>query len=309
MIDLTTYALLRKQIAADAKATGDALALKLTEPSTGLAVGKYFRIAAIDESGHAVLEAVDLPSAPVKDVQVAGTSIVADGVANVPIADLQGSYGVIRGNADYGYFIDNGAFACGNYTAEQLSSKRANSFIGKGSLYSLLSTPSKMPALTEAEQAAARERIGLPGEWELIETAKITEEINVFTRSAEPDGTPYNFCAMVIRADFSEVPSDITYNSSTYAFMYNGLAYYNYFTSRKIKGDRSLWGFIDCSGKCINSMSFTASNSGVSLVDTMTGFMNTVGINSKCQSFKINRIEIGNLFPPGVRFTIWGVRA
>ena len=71
--------------AADAKVTGDALALKLTEPSTGLAVGKYFRIAAIDESGHAVLEAVDLPSAPVQDVQVNGVSVVADGVANVGI--------------------------------------------------------------------------------------------------------------------------------------------------------------------------------------------------------------------------------
>lgn len=74
--------------AADAKATGYALALKLTEPSTGLAVGKYFRIAAIDESGHAVLEAVDLPSAPVQDVQVNGTSIVADGVANVNKYDV-----------------------------------------------------------------------------------------------------------------------------------------------------------------------------------------------------------------------------
>ena len=71
--------------AADAKVTGEALALKLTEPSTGLAVGKYFRIAAIDESGHAVLEAVDLPSAPVQDVQVNGVSVVADGVANVVI--------------------------------------------------------------------------------------------------------------------------------------------------------------------------------------------------------------------------------
>ena len=71
--------------AADAKVTGDALAYKLTEPSSGLEVGKYFRIAAIDENGHAVLEAVDLPSAPVQDVQVNGVSVVADGVANVGI--------------------------------------------------------------------------------------------------------------------------------------------------------------------------------------------------------------------------------
>lgn len=35
---------------------------KLTEPAEGLAVGKYFRVAAIDENGHAVLEAVDAPA-------------------------------------------------------------------------------------------------------------------------------------------------------------------------------------------------------------------------------------------------------
>ena len=34
---------------------------KLSEPVEGLAVGKYFRVAQIDENGHAVLEAVDAP--------------------------------------------------------------------------------------------------------------------------------------------------------------------------------------------------------------------------------------------------------
>ena len=34
---------------------------KLSEPAGGLAVGKYFRVAALDANGHAVLEAVDAP--------------------------------------------------------------------------------------------------------------------------------------------------------------------------------------------------------------------------------------------------------
>lgn len=37
---------------------------KLSEPAEGLAVGKYFRIAAIDANGHAVLEAVEAPIGP-----------------------------------------------------------------------------------------------------------------------------------------------------------------------------------------------------------------------------------------------------
>lgn len=69
---------------------------KLTEPAEGLAVGKYFRVAAIDENGHAVLEAVDAKDVGVQDVQVAGTSVVADGVANVPLANRFGVTGVVN---------------------------------------------------------------------------------------------------------------------------------------------------------------------------------------------------------------------
>ena len=83
--------------AADAKVTGDSLALKLTEPSTGLAVGKYFRIAAIDESGHAVLEAVDAAQVGVQGATINGNSIVDEnGVANVPIANEFGRTGVVK---------------------------------------------------------------------------------------------------------------------------------------------------------------------------------------------------------------------
>ena len=82
--------------AADAKVTGDALSSKLTEPS-GLAVGKYFRIAAIDEHGHAVLEAVDAAQVGVQGATINGESIVDEnGVANVPIANEFGRTGVVK---------------------------------------------------------------------------------------------------------------------------------------------------------------------------------------------------------------------
>lgn len=122
-----------------------ALSSKLTEPSS-LAVGKYFRIAAIDEAGHAVLEAVDLPSAPVQDVQVDGESIVTDGVASVS------KYDAVK------------AAMCD----------------GKGA------------AWTSDEQAAARARIGIPGEYELIEEFTLAEAVDNILRVMEPDGTMYN---------------------------------------------------------------------------------------------------------------------
>lgn len=75
---------------------------KLTEPSN-MAVGKYFKIAAIDENGHAVLEAVDVPSGGVSDVQLNGKSVVTDGVATIPFAgNANTDYGVVTAYATYG---------------------------------------------------------------------------------------------------------------------------------------------------------------------------------------------------------------
>lgn len=114
--------------AADAKATGDALDCKLTEPSDGLAVGKYFRIASLDASGHAVLEAVDATQVGVQDVQMSGESIVAAGVANVPIANEFGITGVVKlspsGGIKWSYNID--ALSV-DYASQNAIDKRSSS--------------------------------------------------------------------------------------------------------------------------------------------------------------------------------------
>ena len=271
--------------AADAKATGDALALKLTEPSTGLAVGKYFRIAAIDDSGHAVLEAVDLP-------------IAADNRAGVVQASAYDGWHMY-GNRLQARTIESANFAGTNNTA----------VIGKGTLNNILSTPSVMPSLTAEEQAAARARIGLPGNWELIEQTTITDKITLFERTTEPNGNPYNFVSVVMQANFSGIPSDVEYNASIYRILYNGYALYDYFAERKIHRTQSLWSYVDCSGKCPNFNSFVASNSGSSLVDVRAGFINTFANELKCRAAVINTVGASGLFPAGVKFTIWGVRA
>ena len=148
--------------AADAKATGEALSCKLNEPSNGLEVGKYFRISSVDEDGHAVLETVDLPSAPVQDVKIDGETIVTDGVANVSKYDT-----VKDAMCD-----------------------------GKGA------------AWTADEQAAARERMGIPGDYVLIEEITLEEDVGYISRSEEPDGTPYSFSAFCIIAEINILGSD-----------------------------------------------------------------------------------------------------
>ena len=62
-------------------------------------------------------------------------------------------------------------------------------------------TDGKGPAWTAAQQAAARNRMGIPGDYELIEELVLAEESRV-VRSKELDGTPYNFAVIMLRAEF-----------------------------------------------------------------------------------------------------------
>lgn len=59
----------------------------------------------------------------------------------------------------------------------------------------------KGAAWTDAEQKAARERMGVDKAYELIEEITLAEESRV-VRSTEPDGTPYNFAVIMLRAEF-----------------------------------------------------------------------------------------------------------
>ena len=53
-------------------------------------------------------------------------------------------------------------------------------------------------AWTADEQAAARERMGIPGDYVLIEEITLEEDTALFMRDAEPDGTSYNFKNVVV---------------------------------------------------------------------------------------------------------------
>lgn len=170
-------------------------------------------------------------------------------------------------------------------------------------------SPADWESWTAEEQAAARDRMGLPGEWELIEETTITEEITVFERATEPNGNPYNFVSVVLQVNFAGIPSDIEYNSSVYTVIYNNKSLYDYFKNRKIERNSSLWSYVDCSGKCPNFNSFIANNTGASVVLERIGFINTFANDSKCRAEVINNVHASGLFPAGVKFTIWGVRA
>ena len=142
---------------------------KLSEPTDGLAVGKYFRVAALDENGHAVLEAVDAKTVGVQDVQVAGASVVTDGVANVKLLTY-GGITIVDGKLAINYATQS-AIDARNATRYPICSDSRLDYAVKAAM-----CDGKGAAWTAEEQAAARERIGLPGNFELVADIELTEE-------------------------------------------------------------------------------------------------------------------------------------
>lgn len=139
--------------------------------------------------------------APVKDVQVAGNSVLVDGVANVPIATrllngvMRPDFFGVSANSDGSlYVLDPTDFNitnrryCAPLTAYKLDyAVKAAMCDGKGA------------AWTADEQNAAQERMGIDKPYELIEEITLTEKVMQISRNAEPDGTGYAFKAVTIK--------------------------------------------------------------------------------------------------------------
>ena len=166
MIDLTTYALLRKQITtaasgvSDVRAEGDELVFVLAD-------------------GHEVRVAI--PATEIRD------AVVRD---DVLVLTLEDDKEVVVDTT----LTQSGQAADAKVTGDVVSQLKGD-MAGK-----LPKSPADWASWTAEEQAAARERIGLDKPFELIETITIDEEsVNIVKRDAEPDGTAYNFESMMVK--------------------------------------------------------------------------------------------------------------
>lgn len=126
--------------------------------------------------------------APVKDVQVAGNSVLDGGVANVPVADTD-ILGVIKaGNAtESGIWFANGVPRISFATDDEISSRNGQrKAIVCNNLDKAVKAAmcdGKGAAWTSAEQKAARDRMGVDKPYELIEAISITEETGYLVRN------------------------------------------------------------------------------------------------------------------------------
>lgn len=135
---------------------------------------------------------------PVKDVQVSGSSVLMDGVANVPMADV-GVFGAIKFGAaqSTGFWVNDGVPYLSYATDAEISGRtgQRKTIVCTNLDYAVKAAmcDGKGAAWTSAEQAAARSRMGLDKSYELIEEIVLEENTSVIERDAEPNGNPYAF--------------------------------------------------------------------------------------------------------------------
>lgn len=158
-----------------------------------------------DPGSDASVTAENIQSAlgykPVKDVQVAGASVLVDGVANVPMADIA-IPGVIKtGNAnESGIVFEDGVPKISFATDDQISSRNGQrkSIVCTNLDYAVKTAmcDGKGAAWNRDEKNAAQRRAGINELYELIEEFDLSEA-STFERSEEPDGTPYAFVDII----------------------------------------------------------------------------------------------------------------
>ena len=148
---------------------------KLDKPSTPPEVGKILKITAVNEDGSFVCEWADAPSGgAVDDVQVNETSVVADGVAKIPLAKI-GSTGVVKFDAFMPFIFNDGALRLANADEKELTNPRYGYSTNRAITPSnyrlavkLAMCDGKGAAWASDEQSAARERIAADGAWQCV---------------------------------------------------------------------------------------------------------------------------------------------
>lgn len=239
---------------------------------------------------------------PVKDVQVAGSSVLDSGVAMVPIAqaDAPGVVSILSPQ-DSGIWNDNGSLKISYATDTEISSRLGNrkTIVCSNMDYAVKAAmcDGKGAAWTDVEQKAAQERLGIDKPYELIEEITIEDGVSVFERET-------NLARMYLMI-IGESGHTGTCSIST-AFD-SGHSFVAYWNITQIAAQYELiveHGIANGFYKFSNySMSSTPTVNGINLDAMRTIFSATT------KPSKINKLTISGPIPKGTKFVIYGVRA
>ena len=256
--------------------------------------------------------------APVKDVQVAGASVMADGVAKVPMADVN-IPGVIKsGNAiESGIWFENGVPKISYATNDQIQTRNGQrkSIVCTNLDYAVKAAmcDGKGAAWTSAEQKAARERMGIDKAFELIEEIE-SDGNGIIERTVEPNGAAYSFSQVLCVVT---APKNIDDEVNIYVVASSG----NYTTSSYVYFPPSSPYFrrAQYNAKIANGLlTFATTDAMISYGDSLYNGSTDAGkVNMSPTAYlvsaPISKVRMYNTaqtnIPAGFLFQIYGVRA
>lgn len=290
------------------------IATKITAPENPT-VGKVFRIKTVNEDGTFIGEWADGGVANL-DVQIAGKSIVTDGVAEIPIASSS-TFGVVKYLSSFGISTNTGGKT--GYLAVMQTSKL--NIDGRRNDYQPISAPildyavkaamcdGKGAAWTAEEQAAARERMGID-DWEDILDVTL-EKDSLFSADFEHD-----YKKLYIYIDQSGVEGDkcSTIYFNPYSYIGNDGRKINSFsvyeqTSINFCNIGSIW---ESSGKVTTRISFAGNpqKNSTGNMPAWIKFWDTSNHDKEGVGAPFKGIyESVTVFKAGTRIVIKGVRA
>ena len=225
--------------------------------------------------------------APVKDVQVAGNSVLVDGVGNIKIGS--------------GLGVDRNGIYVPNTTNGMITGRMSNKALTANAIDNIVKAAmcdGKGAAWTDAEQKAARERMGVDKAYELIEEITVDED-NVKLVERNLDITRMYLMIIGESGHTGTCALETSFDSGHSFSAYWGLAqiaaqyevvvehgtangYYKYSTT---------------------SVSSTPSLMGINLLAMKTIFSATT------KPSRITKLKISGPIPKGTNLKIYGVRA
>lgn len=240
----------------------------------------------------------------VQDVQVAGVSVLKDGVATIPLAGYN-RLGVVQ--------LDPAGFAAASVEGKLALVPPTDVQISTHTHTQRPITPSCMDyavkaamcdgkgaAWTAAQQAAARERMGIPGDYGLIEEITISEAVTSFIRESTPDGTLYSLAGFFCVITSPGVDNAIVLNQTIYA---GKTSLYNY-------GVRAVDTAVNAKSvlfACVNNKILCGEQYPVGVMYDFAGVVRLVK-KFVPDGSPITKIVFSGNIPANTKITIYGVR-
>ena len=242
---------------------------------------------------------------PIKDVRLNGESLVQDSAATIPLAGYN-RLGAVQ--------LDPAGFAAASVEGKLSLVPPTDAQISTHTHTQRPITPSCMDYAVKAamcdgkgavwmknEQKAARERIGIPGDYELIEEITISGAVTSFIRESTPDGTPYSLAGFFCVITSPGVDKAIVLNQTIFA---GETSLYNY-------GMRALDAAVNSKSVLFARVNNKILHGEQYPVGTNYEFANVTRFAKKFvpDGSPITKIAFSGDIPANTKITIYGVRA